>query len=173
MLNINPEKGLIVLGGLKNSGKTRFALQWANQLAEKEKVLYVSYQDYPEKLYADLQRMGCPPNEKLKIRSNLAYYGTDFFMQILQLIKLKGYTTLIVDDMECLNQFQEFDPCNYLDEKNTDPLHFIAVIMNIRIIVLVNIINELWEESFPVPKLRHFVYSRSLSIASFFRFFMP
>ena len=164
MQNINLNKGLIVLGGLKNGGKTRFALQLANQLAQKEKVLYLSYQDYPEKLYATLQRMGCELSEKLKIRSNLAYYGAGFFIQVLQLIKQKGFTTLVLDDMECLNQFRDFDSYDSLEEDNTDPLHFIADLMDIRIIVLVNIINDLWKEATPFPKLRNFVYCRNLAM---------
>ena len=50
MERIKLSKGVIALGGTQGVGKTRFSLKLANYTAEKEKVLFISYQDYNEKL---------------------------------------------------------------------------------------------------------------------------
>ncbi len=98
--NIYLDNGLIAIGGYQNSGKTAFALQIANRIAENEKVLYLSWQDYGDNLQNQILKFSKKIAQNLDINTQIDYYSVRTFIQILELIEEKGYTTVFIDDVD-------------------------------------------------------------------------
>ncbi len=98
--NIYLDNGLIAIGGYQNSGKTAFVLQLANRIAENEKVLFLSWQDYGDNLQRKILTFSNKIAGNLDINTRLGYYSVSIFIQILELIEEKGYTTLFIDDVD-------------------------------------------------------------------------
>lgn len=73
MEQIKLSNGLIAFGGAKGAGKTRFMLKLANYIAKTEKVLFVSYQDYAEKLEHILKRIDTQIRSNLELNTTLGY----------------------------------------------------------------------------------------------------
>ncbi len=98
---INLSEGLILLGGADKTGKTRFATKLGNFLAEKEKVLFLCFDEYEEKIRfiaSDIDR---------EIRDNFEVYGADEFcletyLDILSLLEENNYSTIIIDKLNTL-----------------------------------------------------------------------
>jgi hypothetical protein len=161
MDRIKLQNGLIAFGGRKGEGKTRFALKLANHLAKTEKVLYLSYQDYSEKLQKKLTVTDGQVHPNLELNTAFDYFCLKTMIEISEYVKLKQFTTLIIDDLECFNQFNAFDSFTSYPNTNTDPLLFFTNMLKIRVIVLVNITAEYNTDATPRPQIRHFIWSRT------------
>jgi hypothetical protein len=127
-------KGLIAFGGSEGIGKTRFTLKLANFLAENEKVLYISYQDYKEKLYDIIIEMDSQINENLEVNTSFDYFNVGSFLEMIKYIEMQKITTLFIDDLDCLgrNKFSEFNE----NEKDStiDGLLYLSKHLNISVV---------------------------------------
>lgn len=160
MEKIKLANGLIALGGEKGFGKTRFALKYANYLAQKEKVLYVSYQNYKEKLESIVEEMDGVINENLGINSYFSYYGAIVFFQFMKEIKSNNVSTLIIDDIENFCQLARDN--DYGEENNPIlSLKYLSEFMNIKVVFITNI-EKLDYQSETIPKIQDFRWSRSI-----------
>src|SRR6056297_2614543 len=97
MNHIKLSKGLILLSGMKGIGKTRFSLKLGNFIAQKEKVLYLSFDDYKVKLQLLLRQMDTVVNKNFEINSCLDEFCIETYLEILKLIEEKNYSTIIIN----------------------------------------------------------------------------
>ena len=87
---------LIAIGAVEGVGKTRFAINLANQLAEKEKVLFINWTDYSEKLHKILQQSGKTINDNLDINTHVGYFDVNSILEIIDLIEFHNYSTILL-----------------------------------------------------------------------------
>ncbi len=162
MNQLNLTNGLIAFGGSKGIGKTRFALKLANHLAKIEKVLYISYQDYKEKLNAVLIEMDSISQKKLEINTSFDYFSVSAVLNIYEYIEKENITTIFLDDVDCFNR-NEYNEFNEFFEEERDSiinsLHFISKHLNIRLIFNIELpLNHTSRK----PTIRDFNWSRKI-----------
>ncbi len=153
--------GLIALGGLKGKGKTMFALQLANELAKKEKVLFLSWQDYGSNLEQLLLEIDGGVAEKLKINSKQNWFGVSTFLELINLIEAEKYTTIFIDDVDTFLGGEDFfrgTDYSFRDEL-ISALSFLVERYKIRIVFVLRL-DRLDDEMEITPSLRDFVWSR-------------
>lgn len=152
-------QGLIAFGGIEGVGKTRFMLKLANYLAKREKVLYLSYQDYSEKLVTIVRNIDGIVYENLEVNTSMDYYGIGCFLEIIKHKKSKGFKTLIVDDIDSFNrnQFYEFDENG--KDNAIEGLLYLANHLNIRIIFIIDVKSTF---QYKIPRVRDFNWSRRM-----------
>ncbi len=156
MKKIHLKNGLIAIGGYQNIGKTTFALQLANRIAENEKVLYLSWQDYGDNLRNTILKFNDTISENLDINTRVEYYSVHSFVTILKLIDEKKYTTIFIDDVESFKQGTNSN--SYHDYENDSviaSLKYIAEKYHIRVVFTLNI-----NECETTGSLRDFSWSR-------------
>jgi hypothetical protein len=162
MNQIELSKGLIALGGNKGIGKTRFSLKLANFLAQHEKVLYISYQDYSEKLHSILNEIDIDVNENLEINTSFGYFNVGTFLKMIKHIKEKVITTLFIDDLDCFNR-NEFYEFNEIEKDSAiEGLLFISKQLNVRVIFNLVLTKNYRSYNFVRPQLRDFDWSRKV-----------
>ena len=94
------ENGIIVFGSRPGMGLTRTTLKIANQLAKSVNVVFISYQDYKEKLIKIIKEQGESLNPHLMIDTDLNFYEYGFTQDISELISRTSAHTLIIDDLD-------------------------------------------------------------------------
>ena len=156
MERIKLSKGLIALGGEIKVGKTRFALKFANHLAKKEKVLFISYQDYKERLWKMLEDMNDIPEKKLEINTSFEKLRVWSFLEMIDYIKRNEFTTVFIDDVDGFNPRGDEDFGEVERIATIDALHFLAEHLKIRIILTVCLSYYLVLYNTNKPELRKF-----------------
>jgi len=162
MNQIELSNGLIAFGGNKGIGKTRFSLKLANLIAKTEKVLFVSYQDYREKLHAILEEIDNEVNENLEINTSFDYFNVGTFLGIINHIEAKEFTTLFIDDLDCFNrnEFHEFKEIE--KDSAIEGLLFLSKHLNIRVIITLVLTKDYPSPNHYKPQLRDFDWSRKI-----------
>ncbi len=153
--------GLIALGGLKGKGKTLFALQLANELAKKEKVLFLSWQDYGSNLEQLLLEIEGSIAEKLKINSRQNWFGVGTFLEFIHLLEVEKYTTIFIDDVDnFLGGEGVFSGIDYsFRDELIAALSFLVERYKVRIVFVLRLYNV--DDKFgEQPSLRDFIWSR-------------
>lgn len=162
-------KGLITFGGSEGIGKTRFTLKLANYLANNEKVLFISYQDYKENLYEIINQMDSKLNENLEIITSFDYFNVGSFLEIIKHIENKVITTLFIDDLDYFNrnEFREFKE----NEKDSviDGLLFLSKHLDISVVFNLVLSKSYVSQYFgeqgirvDKPRIRDFDWSRKI-----------
>jgi hypothetical protein len=162
MERIKLSNGLILFGGMKRMGKTLFTLKLANYIANNEKVLFLSFQDYHEKLQNILLEMDGFIEDNLEINSSLDYYKLHSFIRLIDYLKTGKFTTIIIDDLHSYFNCESYDSIDYDANEATDPLLFLSNLLNIRVIINVRIAQSNPYDNSYSPKIRHFIWTRSL-----------
>jgi hypothetical protein len=101
MEQINLSKKLTMLSSLRNVGTTQFATKLGNYLAKKEKVLYLTFTEYEEKIRFMASEMDSI------VEDNFEVYAADEFcletyLDILTLLEKNNYSTIIIDNLNSL-----------------------------------------------------------------------
>jgi len=141
MNQIQLSEGLILLSGIKNlGGRTRFSLKLGNSIAQKEKVLYLSFDEYKEKLQLMLKQMDVKLNKNFEINSCLNEFCIETYLEILTLIEANNYSTIIINKLNTLLpdyrlMVGEFD-FDFTLQTVIDSLLFIIRQFNCRIILV-------------------------------------
>lgn len=94
--------GLVLLSGHFKIGKTSFSLKLGNYLANKEKVLFLNFDDYEEKLRVLVEGMDTKVNEKFDIDSSLDNFCLETYIELLSLLENNKYSTIIIDNLNRL-----------------------------------------------------------------------
>ena len=100
MERLKLSNGLVAIGygGIsENKDQTKFSLRLANQLAEKENVLFLNWNNYSRKLEKIIKKLGIEKNQKLEINTRIEYFGLASFLNIAELIESNGFTTFFSD----------------------------------------------------------------------------
>jgi len=142
-------KGLIAVGGQPGTGKTTFAINLANSIAQNEDVLFISYQSLRKELEEMINKSGNKVNDHLTIDTNLEYFQTTGSSDILSLIRDKNYSTVIIDDIGC---YAGTENINYV----VRPLKAISEMANLRLIFTVPVNPVCDEDNSLRLKLRDF-----------------
>jgi len=161
MGTITLEKGLIAIGGLEGEGKTTFCLKIANHLAESEKVLFVNYQDYSNKLNQILEEFDDIICENLIIRTDFEYFGIDSFVELMQELEINSYSTIIIDNSDFLNKYDPWDNAYGDVDEFVKAMAFLTKHFKIRVIFSVNIGQKV-SYSRKYPMLKDFNSSRHI-----------
>ncbi len=153
--------GLIALGGLKGKGKTLFALQLANELAKKEKVLFLNWQDYGSNLEQLLLEIEGSVAEKLTINSRQNWFSVGAFLEFIHLLEVEKYTTIFIDDVDTFLGGEDiFKGTDYsLRDELIEALSFLVERYKIRIVFVLRL-DKLDDEMGEIPSLRDFIWSR-------------
>lgn len=162
MEKIKLAKGLIALGGQADLRTTRFALKYANHLAKNERVLYVSYKLYKEKLDSIIFEMDEKINDNLELNPNFEHLGLTSFFQFYEKIRTDCIDVLIIDDIECfcpINRNKNFS-------ENYDPvlmLKHLSQLTNIKVLFITNT-KRIYSCEYDAdrPKLQDFWWSRNI-----------
>ncbi len=151
--------GLIAFGGEKGIGKTRFALKLGNHLARAEKVLFLSYQDYSEKLITDIREMDGFISDNLEVNTSMDYYGVGSFLEIIKYVEAGDFRTVIIDDLFSFNrdQFYEFD--DHGRDAAVDALLYLVTQLKIRLVFNIDIHSSHQNHT---PRIRDFNWSRKI-----------
>lgn len=162
MNQIEISKGLIALGGDKGIGKTRFSLKLANFLAKTEKVLFISYQDYREKLHSILEEIDNEVNKNLEINTSFDYFNVGTFLKMINYIKEKRFTTLFIDDLDCFNRnaFQEFNEIE--KDSAIEGLLFLSKHLKLRVMFNLVLTKNYHFHNYDRPQIRDFDWSRKI-----------
>jgi len=159
MEKLTLSKGLIAIGAVEKGNKTTYAIRLANELAKKEKVLYLNWTDFADRLHYLIKKGGSDINKNLDINTNIGYFDVGSFITIMELIETNNYSTIFIDDINYFSQsgaeFDVFDEINSNGKDNViRALRYIADKLNVRVVFNITIYaNE-------TPKLADFVWSR-------------
>lgn len=152
---------LIAIGAVEGVGKTRFAINLANQLAEKEKVLFINWTDYSEKLHKIIEQSGKTLNDNLDINTRVGYFDVGSFLEILELIEFNNYSTIFIDD---INYFIQSETVSLLGQEYRDQaikaLKYIVDRYSVRIVFNVTIDINVSNSNYHQPNLGDFAWSR-------------
>lgn len=162
MERIKLSAGLIAFGGAKGVGKTRFMLKLANFLAKTEKLLFVSYTDYNERLEHVLKGIDGTINTNLELNTYLGYYCVESFLELIEYIEEGGFKTVIIDNAECysLNPNGTF---SYPGKDGVvDALLFISNRLKVRVMFTTYLVSNSFTEDYSSPTLNSFIWSREI-----------
>ncbi len=159
MEKIKLSKGLIAIGGNEKSGKTSFSILLANKIAKKEKVLFLNWKDYADRLHQIIRNNGEIVNNFLDINTNIEYFSVGSFIKIMELIDINKYSFIFIDDINYFTQtgnlFSELDQYNTYGKN--------SAIRALRFIVdkfKVNVIFNIEIDTNETPQLADFAWSR-------------
>ena len=154
--------GLIAFGGDRAVGKTRFLLKLANHLALTEKVLFVSYTDYTERLEHTLRGIDENINPNLELNTTLGYYCVESFIELIEHIEEGAFTTVIIDDVE---QYS-LSPTGSLSYPGkdgiVDALLFICNRIKVRVVFSTRLVSNYLDDVYTAPNLQNFIWSREI-----------
>ncbi len=159
---ISSKKELIALGGHKGSGKTKFSILLANRIAKTQKVLFLNWIDYADKLHNHIVSQNEEVSENLTLNTNIDYFSVGSFLDIIDLIKSYNYTTIFIDD---INYFTQSHCDDYFDTKMREETMrtFKYLVEELSVSVIFNInINESYLNGEFYLNLGDFVWSRLL-----------
>lgn len=152
--------GLIAVGSEERKVKTTFAIHLANEVAKEEKVLFLNWFDYADRLNNILKKSKVKISNNLNINTNIEYFDVGSFLKIIDLIESYKYTTLFIDD---INYFVQNNAVDYFSTEIRNQailaLKFIVEKYNVRIIFTINIDKHLYNTSVQ-PDLGDFAWSR-------------
>jgi len=162
MYRIKLSKGLIAFGGAKGVGKTRFMLKLANHLALTEKVLFVSYTDYKERLEHILKGIDDQINPNLEVNTTLGFYCVESFLELIEYIEDYCFKTVIIDNMECYS----LNPTGTFSYPGKDglvnSLLFITNYLKVRILFTTYLVSNSFHDDYSSPSLNSFIWSREI-----------
>jgi hypothetical protein len=162
MNRLKLSNGLIVFGGDRGAGKTRFLLKLANYLALSEKVLFVSYTDYTERLEHILQGIDGIINPNLELNTTLGYYCVDSFIELIEHIEDGEFTTVIIDDVEHYS-LSPAGTFSYPGKDGiVDALLFISTRIKVRVVFSTRLVSNYLDDAFSAPTLQNFIWSREI-----------
>jgi len=157
------EVGINLFGGLKRSGKSRFCLKWANQIAQTQKVLFLNWTSFSEKLQSELIEMGETPHKNLSIYTMSEDFNMEIFLDIYDLIETDKFEVVVFDDIY-LNERNRMD-CDYLecDSALIRGLSFLVKQLNVKIL-LPNDVKPFFRLEQPVfhTDIKNFKFSHNL-----------
>lgn len=150
--------GLVAFGAENRYEKTKTSINLANYLAKNEKVLFLNWTDYSDKLEAMLTNK---INKNLWINTQVNYFNIGSFLTIIDLIESYNFTTIIIDDID---YFLQGDSNCYFSNEEKDnlikALKFISDKYNIRVLFNVEVKhNSNKQDSFAL-ELADFAWSR-------------
>ena len=159
MKNLKLSQGLIAIGAAQGVGKTSFSIRLANYLAQKEKVLFLNWTDYADKLHEILRNSEAEIHKNLDINTRIGYFNIGSFIDILERIDTQKYTTIFIDDLNYFTQtgdtYGELDQFNtYGKDSAIRALRFIVDKYKVRVVFNLTIDNVV------TPKLADFAWSR-------------
>ncbi len=160
MDRIKVSNGIIAFGGTPRIGKTRFSLKLANYIAQKERVLFISYQDYKEKLISIVNELDDHVQENLEINTSFKYCNLLTFLDVYDYVEKNEFTTVFIDDIDWFNEGIRSLTNQYYKEASIKALLFLSKKLNVRVIFTLSI-----EERYDYPvenSVRNFSWSRSL-----------
>ena len=159
MKKLKLSNGLIAIGAVEKGRKTTYAIQLANEIAKNEKVLYLNWTDYADRLNYLIKKGNNEISENLEINTNVGFFDVGTFINIMELIENNNYSTIFVDDINTFSQSGEtFDCYDEINSNGKDnvirALRYIVDKFNVRVIFNVSIIAD------EIPKLADFAWSR-------------
>jgi len=154
--------GLTAVGGLKGEGKTSFCLKLANHLAQREKVLFISYQDYKEKFEKHLVSIERIINPGLEIRTDFEYFGLGTYVKLMWLLQDKPFSTVFIDNSDFLNKYDPWDRAYGDVDEFIEALELMHHFSNVKIVFTLNI-GQKADYSRKYPMLRDFNSSRHVT----------
>jgi hypothetical protein len=161
MDSIKLQNGLVALGGLRGEGKTLFCLKLANHLAEKERVLFINFEDYTEKFSDTLLRIDGKINPNLEINTYFEYFGVETLVAMMRVLESNRFTTVFMDQSDFLNKYHPFD-APYIDvDCFIEALAFLSSHFKVRVVFTINIARK-DDSSREFPMLRDFNASRHI-----------
>ncbi len=157
-----PLSGIIVFGSRPGMGLTTTTLKLANQIAQSKNVIFISYQDYEEKLLKILERHAEAVSRYLTINTSFDFYGDSFVQDISELMASKSVDTVVIDDLDSMLG-EYFD----LEIRHRDmllqKLQALTRVNNTRIILNVTVSQKVeYRNDSKKPMLRDFTWSRNL-----------
>jgi hypothetical protein len=159
MERIKFTNGLIAFAGAKGEGKTRFMLKYANFLAKSERVLFLCYQDYSERLQHILKSIDGEIQKNLQIDSSMEFYTVESFIRLIEFINEEGVKTIIIDSIEDYSPMQH--PYNANEVVNS--LMFMANHTKARVIFTLNLHENFnVEKNSTRPNLSDFIWPRAI-----------
>jgi len=164
MENLELPAGVTVLSGEKRSGKTRFALLWANYLAQKNKTLFIAWGYYEAKLIDELRDMNDSISEKLKIDTQYNYLDTNTVIDICKQVEDEGYNIVFFDNI----QYSEYNNLSFHD-RNSDIalpniLEFIAdkLVVKVVLVTEVNVVFRFEPKFLIYPSINNFAFPQHI-----------
>ncbi len=154
--------GLIAFGGDRAVGKTRFLLKLANPLALTEKVLFVSYTDYTERLEHILRGVDGNINPNLEINTTHGYYCVESFIELIEYIEDGEFTTVIIADVEHYSLSPAGNFSYPGKDGIVDALLFISSRINARVLFSTRLVSNYLDDAFSAPTLQNFIWSREI-----------
>jgi replicative DNA helicase len=167
--------GLIAIGSRPGMGKTVITLNLANQLAASEKVVFLSYQDFKERLLSVLKQQEQKLRKDLIINTTFEYLDGESLATLRSILKEQGYSTLIIDDLDHC-QKEDHQRSEYEKDFIIKELKRIAEDLGMRIIVNVSLSKQLEHRMGDNrPMVRDFTWSRRLinDCSQIFSIFRP
>lgn len=161
MESIELPTGLTAVGGLKSEGKTSFCLKLANHIAQRERVLFISYQDYKERIEKHLLSIDKSISPGLEIRTDFEYFGLDTFVKLMWLLKDKSHSTVFIDNSDFLNKYDPWDQAYGEVDEFIEALELMHHFCRVKVIFTINI-GQKADLSRRYPMLRDFNSSRHI-----------
>jgi len=158
-----PPTGLIFFGSRPGMGLTRTTLKIANYIARSQGVVFISYQDYKEKLIHILSQQGESPNVLLNIETKLKFYDHTLVRDFASIMSNTGSNTVVVDDLDSMLG-ENFDLEIQHRERFLHELQILAELKKVRIILNVTVSKKVeYRGGDKRPMLRDFTWSRNIS----------
>lgn len=136
-------KGLIAVGAEEKSASTSLLINLANKLAEKEKVLFINWTDFSEKLHQEIRKTNVV-SKNLTIDTNIDYFGVKSFLDIIDLIESYQYSSIFIDD---INYYVQADYDGYFGEEINNQairgLRYIVDKLSVRIVFNIRVSKQL------------------------------
>ena len=175
MNRLKLSNGLIAFGGDRGVGKTRFLLKLANHLAFNEKVLFVSYTDYTQRLEHILKGIDGAINPNLELNTTLGYYCVESFIEFIEYIEDGGFTTVIIDDVEHYS-LSPAGTFSYPGKDGiVDALLFISHRIKVRVVFSIRLVSNYLDDAISAPTLQNFIWSREIinQCSQIYAFYRP
>jgi hypothetical protein len=153
--------GLTAVGGVKGEGKTSFCLKLANHIAQREKVLFISYQDYTERTEEHLKSIDRNINPGLEIRTDFEYFGLDTYVKLMWLFQDKPYSTVFIDNSDFLNKYDPWDRAYGDVDEFIEALELMHHFCRVKVVFTINICQKT-DSDRRHPMLRDFNSSRHI-----------
>ena len=164
MKDLELPAGLTIFSGAKRTGKTRFALQWANYLAQKSKTLFIAWGNYEAKLIDELCDMNDSISEELTIDTQYDYLDTNTFIDIYKQIEGEDYKIVFFDNI----QYSQYNNLSFYD-KNSDIalpniLEFIADKLSVKVVLVteVNVVFRFEPKFMMYPSINNFTFPQHI-----------
>lgn len=166
MERLKLSNGLIAIGfgGSSNIEQTKFSLKLANDIAQNENVLFLNWNNYSKKLNEILLSLNVKKSKKLEINTNVNYFGVDSFLDIIELIEQKKFTTIFIDNTSSFSTKERIIDEYGNRETLLKAFTFLSIKYSVRIVFNIQIDPEIYNYSFNIEEneidLGYFRWSR-------------